>query len=247
VIPEKLFHPQSIFGSQFVGAVQQSSQISRNVIIIRCCSGSSRAVVVVVVVTTGLLESLATRKNNNNDMIANGFVANSDELALVLGHEVSHLILGHVSKRNQIEAMLRTLEVLLLLLDPTEGLLSLYIVTILAGVRAAVSAAYSRDDEREADELGMILCAMAGCDLTKACHVFYKMAQAEGGVEQASVLSSHPPTLERYQFLTEKAKELTEAQQGDTMSQRTRMLRQTKQKTRRTSKLKRAYIKTEPH
>lgn len=170
-----------------------------------------------IFVTTGLLESLATRNKENvgKKRIANGFVSNSDELALVLGHEVSHLILGHVSKRNQVEALLRTLEVLLLSLDPTEGLLSLYIVTMLAGVRAAISACYSRDDERQADELGMILCAMAGCDLTKACHVFYKMAQAEGGVESASVMSSHPPTMERYEFLTEKAKELTEIQQQE--------------------------------
>jgi Zn-dependent protease with chaperone function len=170
-----------------------------------------------IFVTTGLLESLAAKQNkkdpNGKKQVPNGFVSNSDELALVLGHEVSHLILGHVSKRNQLEALLRTLEVLLLSLDPTEGLLSLYIVTLLAAVRTAVSASYSRDDEREADELGMILCAMAGCNLTKACHVFYKMAQSEGGIDHASVMSSHPPTLERYKFLTEKAKELTEAQQ----------------------------------
>lgn len=107
------------------------------------------------------------------------FIANDDELALVLGHEVSHLVLGHVSEANTMETMLRTLEVLLLSLDPTEGLLSLALVGSLATFRTALTAAHSRENENQADELGIKLAAMACYDTKKASEVFRKMHQHE--------------------------------------------------------------------
>ena len=53
------------------------------------------------------------------------FVDNDDELAMVLGHEISHLILGHLSQSSVLETVLRGMEIVILMLDPTEGLLSL--------------------------------------------------------------------------------------------------------------------------
>ena len=53
------------------------------------------------------------------------FVNNDDELAMILGHEVSHLIMGHFSQSSFIESLIRGLEIVVLMLDPTEGLLSL--------------------------------------------------------------------------------------------------------------------------
>lgn len=53
------------------------------------------------------------------------FVNNDDELAMILGHEVSHLIRGHLSASTNIETWIRGVEIFLLFLDPTEGLLSL--------------------------------------------------------------------------------------------------------------------------
>jgi Peptidase family M48 len=53
------------------------------------------------------------------------FVDNDDELAMVLGHEISHLILGHLSQSSMLETFLRGFEIVILMLDPTEGLLSL--------------------------------------------------------------------------------------------------------------------------
>lgn len=50
---------------------------------------------------------------------------NDDELAMILGHEVSHLIKGHFSTSTNIETWIRGVEIFLLFLDPTEGLLSL--------------------------------------------------------------------------------------------------------------------------
>lgn len=132
-------------------------------------------------------------------------IHNEDELALVLGHEVSHLILGHVSQRNIAETMLRTVEVLLLSLDPTEGLLSLAIVGLLATLRGAATARFSRDHERQADELGIKLAAMACYDTQKAAAVFQRLHEKERLPTTTSNLlsfaDSHPPTADRYRDL----------------------------------------------
>ena len=161
-------------------------------------------------ITTGMLEVATT----------------PDELALILGHEISHLILGHVSQTNHVETMLRTIEVLLLSLDPTSGFLSLVVVGSLATLRSAVSAAHSRENEREADELGLKITARACYDTVAGSNVMYKMhhaklsmapnggdsvlAKTRGGdrkspSQQLQLLDTHPPTLERYKQIKEQA------------------------------------------
>lgn len=155
-----------------------------------------------------------------------------DEWAIVLGHEVSHLILGHVSDTNRIETVLRTVEVLLLSLDPTAGLVSMVVMGVLYAARQLVSAAYSRDNERQADELGIQLAAAACYDTHQGSHVMYKMHQQQQqltddgatsvaearknkdeltsaassvGTTVSRLMDSHPPSLERWQRMEEAA------------------------------------------
>jgi Zn-dependent protease with chaperone function len=140
------------------------------------------------------------------------FISTQDELALVLGHEISHLILGHSSSQNTLETSIRTIEILLLSLDPTEGLLSLAFMTLLASLRSALGASYSREHEREADELGIKLTAMACFDTKEASVVFHKMhlQNLESGMEASSgrvgllsFFDTHPPSDERFRSLLE--------------------------------------------
>ena len=148
------------------------------------------------------------------------FVQTDDEMALVLGHELSHLILGHVSNSNTLGTFLRTVEVLLLSLDPTESVLSLGFMSLLAGSRAALLAANSRDAENEADALGIKLAAMGCYDTRAAAEVFDRMhkhdtesgeAKAEEAMASSgsilSSLDSHPPTEERYEYLIKASEE----------------------------------------
>lgn len=154
-----------------------------------------------------------------------------NELAVILGHEVSHLILGHVTQTNQVETFLRAVEVLLLSLDPTSGLVSLFVVGGLATLRRAASAAHSRENERVADDLGLVITAKACYDTLAGSYVLYKMHQAKvegggGGSADSSsssdrpwnlprdhgrldaplqLLDTHPPTLERYERLKQQA------------------------------------------
>ncbi|GAX27558.1 hypothetical protein FisN_13Hh356 [Fistulifera solaris] len=131
-----------------------------------------------------------------------------DEWAVVLGHEISHLILGHNSQTNQLEVFLKTVEVLLLSMDPTEGVMTLFVVGALAAVHRGLAAAYSREHERQADELGLTLAARACFDTARGVEVMHKMHQhsvsAAPSTMQSSTISlwdTHPPSLERYQQL----------------------------------------------
>jgi Zn-dependent protease with chaperone function len=153
-------------------------------------------------ITTGLLELAET----------------ADELGFVLGHEVSHLILGHVSSANQVEMFLKTLEVLLLSIDPTAGVLSLFVIGGLAAARRAVMAANSREHEREADDLGVEIAARACFDTIKGAEVMKKMyhlstlerplSSISTGSKVAHLYDSHPPSEERYDTIVAKAQEV---------------------------------------
>jgi Zn-dependent protease with chaperone function len=120
-------------------------------------------------ITTAMLEELATTP---------------DQLAFVLGHEVAHLVLGHVSASNQVETALRTLEILLLSMDPTAGVISLGFITLLYYIRSMISASYSRENEYEADELGLIITARACFDTISGVDVMYKLYEHGIGIHK---------------------------------------------------------------
>ena len=121
-----------------------------------------------------------------------------DELALVVGHEMAHNILGHVSAKqtNQIIGGLAGL-----LLDVAAA--SAGIDTQAAGMRAGMQVgqqAYSKDFELEADYLGVYFAARAGYDVTNAANLWRKMAQeSQSQTDEAAIYSStHPGSAERF-------------------------------------------------
>jgi predicted Zn-dependent protease len=108
---------------------------------------------------------------------------------------------GHASEGNNIDFMLRGLEIFILALDPTEGLLSLGVATFLASTREALTAANSREHETEADELGVKLAAMACFNTVRGAEVFRKMHEFDVAQGHAgkNLMSSHPASSERYE------------------------------------------------
>jgi len=137
------------------------------------------------------------------------FIENDDELALVLGHELSHLILGHSTLKNTIASVLGVVEVLLLSIDPTEGLISLSLLGGLGYLKKGIAAVHSRSHERDADVLGIELAARSCFDTHRAAYVFRKMAGEDNRVTaegKAAVVTgftdTHPPSMERYLELT---------------------------------------------
>ena len=81
-----------------------------------------------IFITAGLIESC---------------IDNDDELAIILGHEVSHLIHGHMFEMYTLTVICNAIEVILLNLDPTAGLISISVVALLAYLKRAFGAYYS--------------------------------------------------------------------------------------------------------
>jgi len=121
------------------------------------------------------------------------FITNDDEMALIMGHELSHLILGHVSRANQMEAFLRAFEVLLLTIDPTDGAMaSLAFLFVVASCRSLLGAGFSQNNEREADELGIKLAAMGCYDTAVASKVFDRIYQFDTESAAGKIKEAYP-------------------------------------------------------
>jgi predicted Zn-dependent protease len=123
------------------------------------------------------------------------------ELAFVLGHEVAHVAARHADKRAQ-RAGLAGLGAAIL-----GAITGSSIIGNLAGTGAQLySLDYSRDQEREADRLGVHYLARAGYDPAAGADILATLGAqttlearlaGEGGREPAAWLSTHPANAER--------------------------------------------------
>jgi predicted Zn-dependent protease len=124
-----------------------------------------------VFITEGLLRRLKTE----------------GELAAVLGHEIGHVIARHSSERLAKQNL-------------TQGLLGALVVgtgdysTAQIGqvVGSLINMRYGRDDELEADALGLRIAAAAGYDPRAMIGVMETLAKASGGSQQPEFVSTHP-------------------------------------------------------
>ncbi len=127
-----------------------------------------------------------------------------DEVAMIMGHEIAHALLEHARERmvkaGGTELLLRGGAALL-------GLGSL-------GDAAAASASqllslkYSRDDESEADALGLIVAAQAGYDPKAGVRLWQKMSRV-GGDKPPPWLSTHPAGEQRISDIEARLPQLT--------------------------------------
>jgi len=119
-------------------------------------------------------------------------INNVDELACVLGHEIVHVVRRH-SAQQQAVARYQS---------PMSFPMS----------RAATLAAYGRDMEREADELGQRLCAAAGYNPMAMATFMRSLDQRErlliGRPRTPTFLDTHPGSKERAAIDSARASEL---------------------------------------
>jgi predicted Zn-dependent protease len=114
--------------------------------------------------------------------------ATDDELAVVIGHEVAHALARHGAERISRGLVVAGLVVAATASEEVDP----EIVAITAGAYGALGeTAFSRGEESEADEIGLVLSASAGYDPRVAVGFWEKMAaSSQGGPPE--FLSTHP-------------------------------------------------------
>jgi predicted Zn-dependent protease len=116
-----------------------------------------------------------------------------DELAAVMGHEIAHALREHVREAMS-EAYAEQIGITILASATKLGSASTNLLGNAAQI--AIGLPFSRQKEREADEIGLELMARAGYDPHSAISVWNKM-MANGGGRPPEILSTHPDPANR--------------------------------------------------
>lgn len=124
---------------------------------------------------------------------------NDAGLAVVMGHEIAHVIAGHGNERMTQGLLAQAGQVALsvYMQDKPEASRNMMMAAYGAGSQVGVMLPFSRLHEREADKLGLIFMAMAGYDLNEAPRFWERMAAMSGGQAPPEFLSTHPTSESR--------------------------------------------------
>jgi predicted Zn-dependent protease len=133
-------------------------------------------------------------------------VAGSDAgLAVVVGHEIAHVVAGHHNERVS-QATLQQLGAALLseAVKEQPGR-TRQVVNAVYGIGSTygVMLPYSRLQEHEADRLGLIFMAMAGYDPGEGVAFWERMNRAKAGRGAPAFLSTHPTDTDRIRRMRE--------------------------------------------
>ncbi len=139
--------------------------------------------------------------------LINKLEATDDEIAQVMGHEISHALANHTAERMSvaIASQLGLTGLAIAAGDSNHG------GAILTGSALAASLAItlpnSRASETEADIMGIEIAARAGYDPRAAITLWQKMSTV-GGRNPPQFLSTHPSPANRRENLSRLAKQL---------------------------------------
>ena len=139
---------------------------------------------------------------------------NDDQLATVLAHEVGHAIARHGAERMSQGLLAQLGGVAVGVATGSEAYVQAYTQLATLGVILP----YSRTQESEADEIGLMLMARAGYDPRQAIDLWENF-QALGGDRPPEFLSTHPSEgtrIERLEKLMPKALEIYRNSGGQT-------------------------------
>ncbi len=131
--------------------------------------------------------------------LLNGLRLTEDETAMVVGHEMAHALREHARERI---AKTQGTGTLLSLGAQIFGLGQLGEVAANIGTQL-LTLRFSREDEIEADLVGLELAARAGFDPQASLSLWQKMGQASGGEGGPAFLSTHPSGPDRMRRLQE--------------------------------------------
>jgi predicted Zn-dependent protease len=131
------------------------------------------------------------------------YAQNEAGLATVMGHEIGHAIARHGGQRMSQQMITSGLlagvgAVGLSKLDPSKKAIAM--AALGAGVTYGITLPFSRGDETEADEIGLVLMAKAGYDPREAVNFWDRFSQA-GGSAPPEFMSTHPNSEKRREHL----------------------------------------------
>ncbi len=121
-----------------------------------------------------------------------------DALAVVIGHEIAHVLARHSNERlSQQVAIQYGGTIAGGLLGNSQVMQQLGSTVFGLGAQYGVMMPYARTQEYEADEIGLILMAIAGYDPRVAVPFWTRMAQSSSGGKTPEFLSTHPSDSKR--------------------------------------------------
>ena len=137
-------------------------------------------------------------------------------LAIVVGHEIAHAIAKHGSERMS-QAMMQQLGGMALqvaLSQKPQEAQNLFLQSYAIGSQVLATLPWSRQQETEADQYGLIFAAMAGYNPQEAIPFWERMSNT-GGASPPEFLSTHPSNETRIrklkQFMPEAMKYYNQA------------------------------------
>src|SRR4249920_1009519 len=121
-----------------------------------------------------------------------------DEIAEVMGHEIAHALAKHTAERmSTAMASQAALQIGAILLGSDSMSSQMALQAAAVATTVGVQLPNSRQQESEADRIGIELAAKAGYDPHAAPKLWAKMLQATGSRGQSDFLSTHPQSEKR--------------------------------------------------
>ena len=158
-------------------------------------------------VPNAFVNAMLPRRVFINVGLLNHFCKNDDQLAAVLGHELSHVLLSHSENQMYVNLAQNALVAALVSMLDFTGLFGfLFELGAFSNIFTYTNAAFSRADETAADHLGEYLATMA-CFKPEAAVDVWENAEAfellmnDGEARKESLLDSHPMSTDRATYM----------------------------------------------
>jgi predicted Zn-dependent protease len=115
-------------------------------------------------------------------------------IAVVMGHEVAHAVAKHGAERMSqgLLAQMGGMALSAALQNKPDETQQLWMTAFGLGAQYGVLLPFSRNQESEADHLGLIFMAMAGFDPAGAVSFWERMSAKSGGYKPPEFMSTHP-------------------------------------------------------
>ncbi|TYB79850.1 M48 family metallopeptidase [Bizionia myxarmorum] len=127
---------------------------------------------------------------------------NETAIAAIMGHEVAHALANHGQQRMSAAYIQQGVALAGNVLIEDNQTRDIFNQSYGIGTEVGVMLPFSRSHETQADEIGLILMAVAGYNPEEAANLWKRMDANSGGQGPPEFLSTHPANASRIQNLT---------------------------------------------